>query len=98
MIKELELVLSPHDASDELFYKQEIANQLHLTTDDITYIRLLKRSVDARKGKINVRLKAEIFINETPSDVGIIFPAYLKFVRRSFVAEIFINETPPDEF
>jgi len=68
MIKELELVLSPHDASDESFYRQAIANQLHLATNDVTYIRLLKRSVDARKGKINVRLKAEIFINETPPD------------------------------
>jgi uncharacterized protein len=60
----IQLSLSPVQASTEEDIQQEVANHLNIPKEQITEIRLLKRSIDARKRKVKVQLKIEVYINE----------------------------------
>ncbi|MBC8464679.1 MAG: FAD-binding protein, partial [Bacteroidetes bacterium] len=60
----IQLSLSPVQASTEENIQQEVANHLNIAKEQITEIRLLKRSIDARKRKVKVQLKIEVYINE----------------------------------
>ncbi len=68
MKKELNLVLAPHIAYDEQLLKQEVAQQLSLNPTDSIFIKLLRRSVDARSRNIKINLKLAVWINETSQD------------------------------
>jgi uncharacterized FAD-dependent dehydrogenase len=65
MIKELNIVLSPHDASDEKFYKPILAQKLGIKPGRITGIELLRRSIDARQQKVKLNLRFRISYDET---------------------------------
>ena len=66
MKQELQLVVSPEEAANENRIKEIAAQQLHTNTTNISYIKILKRSIDARSRNIKINLKIEIFINEQP--------------------------------
>jgi uncharacterized FAD-dependent dehydrogenase len=52
MITELDLVCIPALAADATYLKQEAAKKLHLTVEEITDVRVLRISIDARKKPI----------------------------------------------
>ncbi len=60
----VEITLLPAQAHSEPAIKQETANQLGISTADITGIELLKRSIDARKRPVKYLLRLNAFINE----------------------------------
>ena len=60
MKKELNLVLSPEKASDSEVLKQIIAIELGVHLSEITFIQILKRSIDARSRNIKVNLKVDV--------------------------------------
>jgi uncharacterized FAD-dependent dehydrogenase len=64
MKNELNLVVSPEEAANEIRLKEIAAKQLSSPAQNITHFRILKRSVDARSRNIKINLKIEIFINE----------------------------------
>lgn len=65
----IHLSLPPVQAASEELILQASANQLNISKDVISSFRILKRSIDARKRKVKVQLKIEVFINEdTPSE------------------------------
>jgi uncharacterized FAD-dependent dehydrogenase len=64
MKQELNLVLSPEDASDDTVIKQIVAKQIGIKSSEIISIKITKRSIDARSRVIKINLKVEIFINE----------------------------------
>ena len=66
MKQELNLVLSPEDAANEAIIKQISAQQIGIKQSEITSIKILKRSIDARSRNIKINLKIELFINENP--------------------------------
>lgn len=66
MRTEINLVLSPEDASSENEIKHAVAQQLFSTAESISHIKILKRSVDARSRNIKINLRLEICINEPP--------------------------------
>lgn len=70
MIKEVTLSLDPEKASSEKFYLPIAASQLGLSRQQISFCQLRGRSIDARRGKVRVNLKLDIYIDELPHDDG----------------------------
>lgn len=65
MKNELYLVLSPEEAANESVIKSIAAQQLHIPESNITFIKIIKRSIDARSRNIKINLKIDVYINET---------------------------------
>ncbi len=66
MKHELQLLLSPEEAANEDVIRSIAAQQLHTSANSITFIKILKRSIDARSRNIKINLKIEIYIHEPP--------------------------------
>lgn len=66
MKHELNLVLSPEEAANDDLIKSIAAQQLFSSPKNITAIRILKRSIDARSRNIKINLKLDVYINEQP--------------------------------
>lgn len=64
---ELSLSLSPKQASEEQFYRPLVAEKLRISPDEITAIRIIRKSIDARGRQVKVNLGFQIFINEEQS-------------------------------
>jgi uncharacterized FAD-dependent dehydrogenase len=67
MKKLLELVLTPRQAFGGGNISPLVAKALKVQTDEVTHIKILKRSVDSRQRKTWVRIKAEVLLHEKPS-------------------------------
>jgi uncharacterized FAD-dependent dehydrogenase len=67
MITELDLVCIPALAADATYLKQEAAKKLHLTGEEITDVRVLRISIDARKKPI-------LFNQKVMVGVGVFLP------------------------
>jgi len=66
MIKEIELVLPPEHSSDEDFIRDLARKLLNISLERKIFVRILKRSIDARSRKVVFRLKVNVFIDEFP--------------------------------
>ncbi|MBI5540165.1 MAG: NAD(P)/FAD-dependent oxidoreductase [Bacteroidia bacterium] len=64
MIQQVDLVLSPSDASKSDSYSDYVAKKLKINKSQISFIRLEKRSVDARQRDIKVQLRFVVVIDE----------------------------------
>lgn len=60
----IDIILSPRDASDEKKLRNTAATLLQVSPDDISFIRTLKRSIDARKKEIKINLRLLVYVNE----------------------------------
>ena len=67
MKQEINISLSPKQASDEQFFKPILAEKLHVDEDRIKLINVKRRSIDARQRVIRVNLSAEVFLDELPN-------------------------------
>jgi uncharacterized FAD-dependent dehydrogenase len=67
MQKDVNLVVSPECAATEKLYKAEAAKALKVSESEITAIRIVRRSVDARSHNIKINLGVEVFIGEQPT-------------------------------
>ena len=70
MKHELNLVLSPEEAANDDLIKSIAAQQLFSSAKNITAVKTLKRSIDARSRNIKINLKLEIYINEQPNSAS----------------------------
>ena len=66
MKHELNLVLSPKEAADDGIIKSIAGKQLSVSLTEITSVKILKRSIDARSRNIKINLKIEIYTHEQP--------------------------------
>ncbi len=66
MRKEIEIALTPKQAYDPGTWKSMYAQALHIPVSRVKHVNPLQRSLDARAQKVKYRLKAEVFIDETP--------------------------------
>ena len=66
MKKDLNLSLTPKQASDEIYYRPLIAARLGVNPDDITAIVVRRRSIDARQRQIKINLGVAVFLGEDP--------------------------------
>ena len=77
MPKELLLQVSPEIASNELLLKDYLAKQIKVTSNEIQYITIQKRSIDARQKAIKINLKVLVFLqNEVFIEQKIQLPDY----------------------
>lgn len=66
MQKELVLELSPEDASHETYYKPFIIKKLRISEDRIRYIKIVRKSIDARRQRIRINMAFLVYIDELP--------------------------------
>lgn len=64
MKKEIALRLTPQEASSELLYRPLVAKQLGVQPAEISGIRVVRRSIDARQKQVFVQLHVEAWVNE----------------------------------
>ena len=64
MLTEINLVLSPRDASEEKFYKLLVARNLKIESRRISGIQILRRSIDARQRTIKVNMRFRVAYDE----------------------------------
>jgi uncharacterized FAD-dependent dehydrogenase len=66
MIKEVNIVVKPHEAFDVDFLKSISALETNSITSKITHVETIKKSIDARGGRVRVNLRLKVFIDEAP--------------------------------
>lgn len=66
MPKTITLTLSPREAADECIYRARAARELRINESDIALLRIVKRSVDARRGALKVNLSLEAYLDFEP--------------------------------
>lgn len=66
MLKEIQLVLSPKEASEKSFYLPLIAKKLKIKPQQITEVVIKNRSIDARNRNVKIHLKADVWIGQNP--------------------------------
>ena len=76
MIKELQMRMLPEQAVNEQGIRQYLSQEYALSPADITAIRVLKRSVDARQRTIYINLKVRVYLNERPQDDAYVHTEY----------------------
>ncbi|WP_320019722.1 hypothetical protein [Labilibaculum manganireducens] len=64
MITELDIVLSPKDASDKKYYLPILAKKLGVNVSQIHGIKILRKSIDARRRNILVNLRFRVACGE----------------------------------
>lgn len=67
MKKEIELVLSPAQASSTDSILPVAARELDVTPSDVSFIRILRKSIDARNRNVKVNLVCEVYVDEDPA-------------------------------
>ena len=76
MISEYQLRVQPHIAANEQALRSYLAAEEGFDEHTITSVRILKRSIDARKRTIFVNLKVRVYVNEQPQDDEYVRTAY----------------------
>ena len=66
MIKQVQLNLNPAEASDVTLIRKIAGRHARVTVSEIRGLRIIRRSVDARRHNIRVNLEVEIYTGEDP--------------------------------
>jgi uncharacterized FAD-dependent dehydrogenase len=80
MKKDIALRLTPKEASDEKYYKSLVAKKIKVSPDEITEMRIRKRSIDARQRQVMVQLHLDVYANSpapAPQKVEFEYPDVL---------------------
>lgn len=64
MIKEIQIRVLPPEASNNDILKKIVAHKENIPLSDITYVQILKRSIDARKFPVYYQLRLAVYIKE----------------------------------
>lgn len=72
--KELELVLAPELAYDSELLEKEILRTAQVKPEDVKFIHRLKRSIDARGREVKLRIRADVYLDNPPTDI--LLPEY----------------------
>src|SRR5581483_3633162 len=64
MIKETEIVCQPGQHEDEAILKRLAASALNISANQVTGLKILKRSIDARGRKVVYRMQVRAYIGE----------------------------------
>ena len=68
MIEEYQIRVLPEQVASEQGIRQYLQEEKGLADAEVTAVRVLKRSIDARQRTIYVNLKVRVFVNEMPLD------------------------------
>lgn len=73
LIHQINISVSPNEASNIDFCKAELAKKLNINIDDINHLNIIRRSIDARGRNIRINLGFEVYIGEQPKKSEISF-------------------------
>ena len=76
MIQEYQIRILPEQAASEESISRFLVTDKGINPKDITHVRVLKRSIDARQRPIYVNLKVRVYLNEQPEDEEFIRTEY----------------------
>ena len=76
MIQEYQIRILPEQAASEESISRFLVTDKGINPKDITHVRVLKRSIDARQRTIYVNLKVRVYLNEQPEDEEFICTEY----------------------
>ena len=76
MIQEYQIRILPEQAACEESISRFLVTDKGINPKDITHVRVLKRSIDARQRTIYVNLKVRVYLNEHPEDEAFIRTEY----------------------
>ena len=76
MIQEYQIRILPEQAASEESISRFLVTDKGINPKDITHVRVLKRSIDARQRTIYVNLKVRAYLNEQPEDEEFIRTEY----------------------
>ncbi|MTI88935.1 MAG: FAD-dependent oxidoreductase [Balneolaceae bacterium] len=76
MKKEFQLRVPPEVAGEEDQLLKHVAQKVNIPHDDIRYIHILKRSIDARQRAVKINLKVQVYVNEDFQEEEILQPDY----------------------
>ena len=76
MQKEVVLILTPSQADDSNEIKKIAAYSLSIDVKDVSFVQPIKKSLDARKHPVKIRLKALIFFNEPAPEATSVIREY----------------------
>jgi hypothetical protein len=65
--KEISLILSPVQASSAATYTPEVVKASGIPAQDITLIRVTRKSIDARGRNIRINMSFDVFAGEEPA-------------------------------
>ncbi|WP_047449996.1 NAD(P)/FAD-dependent oxidoreductase [Alistipes sp. ZOR0009] len=64
MPQELNLILTPKQASDKQYYLPIIAKTLNVDPHNIAFVRVVRRSIDARGKAVKVNMGVQVYVDE----------------------------------
>ena len=73
MPKSITLQLPPKQSADAEIYTALAARQLGIRRSDVAMVRVVKRSIDARRSPIKVNLSLEVFVDNEPQPAPLHF-------------------------
>ena len=73
MPKTITLQLSPKQSADVETYTTMACRQMGISRSDIALVRVVKRSIDARRSPVKVNLSLEVFVDQEPQPAPIHF-------------------------
>lgn len=68
MIYEYDLRVSPQTAATEQLLKSHVSEEKGISITDIEAIRVLRRSVDARRHNVIINLRVRVYVDEKPAE------------------------------
>ncbi|MGE3800365.1 MAG: NAD(P)/FAD-dependent oxidoreductase, partial [Candidatus Kapaibacterium sp.] len=76
MVKTIEIVVAPDRAEEMELLLQSSGRELGIPVDDITGVRLLRKSIDARQRPVVLRLQLEVWVGEPMPEEELPVPDY----------------------
>lgn len=64
MIKDIDLTLTPQEAFEERTIKKKAASKCGLSFTKVTGVKILRKSIDARRIEIKINLRVRLFVGE----------------------------------
>lgn len=64
MIKDIDLTLTPQEAFEERTIKKKAASKCSLPFTKVTGVKILRKSIDARRVEIKINLRVRLFVGE----------------------------------
>ncbi len=88
MPRELVIQVSPKEASSQQLITEALARELNIPLPLITGFQIIRQSIDARKKKVSISLKVQVFIQEPVTESEILrfhFPDVRKSNKRVLI-------------
>lgn len=76
MYKETEIRILPEEIQEETRIRQMISNALHVSSERIKHVEVIKRSVDARQRQVILQLKLGVHIDRIERKEEVFVPEY----------------------